>query len=386
MWKGDDPLHLELSPDQQLFVDTTRRFLQSESPVSELRALHERGNGFDRAQWQAGAALGWTAALVPEALGGGSVSGSGLRDLVLVAEEMGRVLCPVPLGPVNAVLDTLGRHGAARHEAVLAALVAGDAIATWALDEGHGTFDVADVALRAEPSDDGWTLTGTKAFVQEAAVADWMLVAARTSAGLSQFLVPRGARGVMVHPRASLDLVRQYADVAFDAVEVPHTALVGEVGGAAADIEHQRQVALVLQNAETVGALDTVFGFTLDYASDRVAFGRPIASYQALKHRFADLKTWLEGCHATATASTDAVADQTVDAPELLAVATAYIDHHAPRMVQDCIQLHGGIGVTWEHDLHLYLRRITQHAQLFGGVRHHRERLAALIGRAAPTG
>jgi alkylation response protein AidB-like acyl-CoA dehydrogenase len=155
---------------------------------------------------------------------------------------------------------------------------------------------------------------------------------------------------------------------------------MGSVGAAAPHVERQLQVALALQNAETVGATSRVFGFTLEYAKDRVAFGRPIGSYQALKHRLADMKTWLEACLATSTASANAVAAEAPNAAELVSVAKAYIADRSPAIIQECVQLHGGMGVTWEHDLHLYLRRVTQNAALYGSARQHRARIAALLG------
>ncbi len=180
---------------------------------------------------------------------------------------------------------------------------------------------------------------------------------ARTGESLTQFLVPSDTPDVTVRPRQSLDMTRRLADLEFrDAVVSPST-IVGRVGDAAADVERQLQVALVLQNAETVGAVACVYDFTLEYAKERMAFGRPIGSYQALKHRFADMKVWLEACHATATAASRAVQLGEDDASRLVSVAKAYIGDRAPAIVQDCVQLHGGIGVTWEHDLHLYLRR-----------------------------
>jgi alkylation response protein AidB-like acyl-CoA dehydrogenase len=373
----------DLTADQEFFASTTRRFLEADSPVSRLRELHDKNSGFDVRVWRQGATLGWTAPLVPSAMGGGSLSGSGLRDLALIAEELGRVLCPVPLLPVNVVLDTLARVGSVDQcDAIVAGLLAGESVATWAFSEPRGIWNPACLEFRANKDGDGWILNGTKTFVQEAAVADAFLVSTRAPEGLTQFLIPASLPGVEVRPRESLDLVRSYGDVDFTDVRVEAAGLVGEPGGAGADIEHQFEVALVLQNAETVGALDTVFDFTLQYASDRVAFGRPLSSYQALKHRFADMKMWLEACHATATASTDAVADGDARSAELISIAKSYIAERAPQMLQDCVQLHGGIGVTWEHDLHLYLRRVTQNAALYGGVRHHRERIAALISAA----
>lgn len=372
---------LELNDDQQLFVETTRRFLEAESPLTSVRELHESADGFDREKWRQGAALGWTAMLVPEEQGGGSVGGNGLLDLALVAEEVGRLIAPGPLLPVNVVADAVARAGTAeQRDELLPPLAAGEAIATWAFDEGDGRWDATGVRLRAEPADGGWVLDGAKSFVQDAAVADWFLVTARTGEGLSQFVVPRGTAGVTVSALESLDLVRRFGEVAFEGVRLPGSALLGTAGGAGADVERQLQVALVIQNAETVGATQRVFEFTLEYARDRVAFGRPIGSYQALKHRLAEMKTSLEGCFATATASARAVASGADDAAELVSVAKAYIGDRGPAIAQDCVQLHGGIGVTWDHDLHVYLRRITQNAALYGSPRQHRERVATLLG------
>jgi alkylation response protein AidB-like acyl-CoA dehydrogenase len=372
---------LELNDDQQLFVETTRRFLETESPITAVRALHDSADGFDRDQWRQGAALGWTALLVPEEQGGGSVGGVGLLDVVLVAEEVGRLIGPGPLLPVNVVADAVARAGTPQQrDEILPALVAGDAIATWAFAEAAGTWDAAGVQLTATPSDGGWVLDGTKSFVQDAAVADWLLVTARTGDGLTQLLVPGGTPGVTVSALESLDFVRHFGEVTFADVRLPGDAVLGIPGAAAADVERQLQVALVIQNAETVGATERVFDFTLEYSRDRVAFGRSIGSYQALKHRLAEMKTALEGCFATATASAKAVAAGADDAAELVSVAKVYIGEHGTAIVQDCVQLHGGIGVTWDHDLHLYLRRVTQNSALYGSPRQHRERIAALLG------
>jgi alkylation response protein AidB-like acyl-CoA dehydrogenase len=372
---------LELSDDQQLFVETTRRFLESESPLTAVRALHESADGYDRDQWRQGAALGWTALLVPEEQGGGSVGGEGLLDVALVAEEMGRLIGPGPLLPVNVVADAIAREGtAAQRDELLPGLVAGDVVATWAFDEGDGAWDAAGVHLTARPDGDDWVLDGVKSYVQDAGTADLFLVTARTGDGLTQLLVPSGTAGVTISPLESLDIIRRFAEVTFAGVRVPGSALLGQAGGAGAAVDRQLQVALVIQNAETVGATSRVFEFTLEYSRDRVAFGRPIGSYQSLKHRLAEMKTALEGCFATADTAAKAVATGGDDAAEMVSVAKAYIGEHGPAIVQDCVQLHGGIGVTWEHDLHLYLRRVTQNAALYGSPRQHRERIAVLLG------
>jgi alkylation response protein AidB-like acyl-CoA dehydrogenase len=209
-------------------------------------------------------------------------------------------------------------------------------------------------------------------------------VAVRTAEGLTQVLVPSDTAGVTVTPLGGLDLVRRFAEVRFDAVRVPRSAVVGEVGGVAADIEHQLQVACVLQCAETVGIVDRVFEMTLEYLGDRYSFGRPLSSYQALKHRVADDKMALEACHATATAAARAVATGAPNAGELVSVAKCWIGPQATELIQDCVQLHGGIGVTWEHDLHLYLRRATVNRATYGTPEWHAERLATdILGPAA---
>jgi alkylation response protein AidB-like acyl-CoA dehydrogenase len=137
---------------------------------------------------------------------------------------------------------------------------------------------------------------------------------------------------------------------------------------------------VVLQCAEMVGATDRVFEFTVEYAQDRYSFGRPLVSYQALKHRFADMKMWLEASHASAVAAARSVDSESASAPELISVAKSYIGDHTPFIMQECVQLHGGIGVTWDHDLHLYLRRLVVDRAQFGTPRDHRERVASVVG------
>ena len=374
-------MDLELSSDQQIFLETTRRFLENNGSPSQTRHLYEEGISFDPSYWRDGAALGWTSLLVSESRGGGSISDRGLLDLVIVAEEFGRWISPGPLLSTNVVLGALDdADDADRHASQMSRLLSGDEIASWAIHEGPATGTSIDVSMLAEPDEDGWTVEGTKTFVLDAPSSDWFLVTVRTAEGLTQFLVPTAREGLSVEPRTSLDLVHQVGDVRFSGLRVTEGDLVGQVGGAAQSVDRQMLTVLVLQNAETVGAADRVLEFTLAYARDRIAFGRSIASYQALKHRFATMKVCLEACHATVQASARAVADDAPDAAELVSIAKSYIADVVPSLVQDCVQLHGGIGVTWEHDLHLYLRRVTQNASLFGTTFQHRELVAAVTG------
>lgn len=220
--------------------------------------------------------------------------------------------------------------------------------------------------------------------MEAGAQAQHLLVSAVTEDGPTQVLVPAGTPGLTVTPLDGLDLVRRFAGVVFDGVEVPTSAVVGAVGRAAADIERQLQIAVVLQCAEMVGAADQMFELTLEYMGDRYSFGRPLSSYQALKHRVADDKMWLEACHAVASGAARAVAAGADDAAELVSAAKAWIGPHATELIQDCVQLHGGIGVTWEHDLHLYLRRATVDRVTYGTPEEHAERIAVeLLGAAS---
>jgi len=184
---------------------------------------------------------------------------------------------------------------------------------------------------------------------------------------------------VTVTPLSSLDLVRRFAEVRFEGVHLGADTLVGAPGVADADVEHQLQVALVLQLAELVGAAETVFDFTVDWAFNRYSFGRPLNSYQEIKHRMADLRTQREAAEAVAARAAFAVGTGTADAREWASAAIAYAGRVGPELVQDCIQLHGGIGVTADHDLHIFLRRATLDANLYGSPADFARRLGRLV-------
>ena len=362
-------MELELTEEQAFFVDTTRRFLEAECGIPAVRDLEDDPLGYDPQVWARGAELGWTSLLVPEADGGGSFSEHGLLDLVLVAEEMGRVVAPGPLVPVNVVAGALGRAGSPEQRAeVLPGLLTGERVAAWC--------GVRPVAGRSDGRG-GFVVSGTCSPVEAGVGADHLLVTVEHGGARSQVLVPAGAAGLTVTAMSGLDLVRRFAEVRFDDVAVPSDAVVGPVGEAAAEVEHALRVACTLQCAETTGIIDKVFTLTVEYLGDRYSFGRALASYQALKHRIADDKVVLEACHGIATAAARAVAADRADAGDVVSAAKAWIGPQATEMIQDCVQLHGGIGVTWEHDLHLYLRRATVNRATHGTPEEHADRVAA---------
>jgi alkylation response protein AidB-like acyl-CoA dehydrogenase len=376
---------LDLTPDQKSFQSTTRQFLERTAPLDRVRELGETPEGFERSWWRRGAELGWTAMLVPEALGGGTVSGAAVSDLVIVAEELGRACGPGPLTTTSAVLAGLVAAGR-RFEDVVGEIVAGEKVAAWALYEpGHGlafSGDLSRSEVRAEPDGEGFRLSGVKDRVEAGSSADLFLVSARSPEGPVQVLVPASAEGLTVAPAWTVDLVRRTARVEFAGVRVPADGVVQRGAAAVAAAGVQLNIAATLAAAETAGALGRTFEVTLQWMFDRYSFGRPLASYQALKHRMADHRTWLEACLATSAAAARALDDEPAGAPgadEAVSVAKSYVGAKAPDMMQDFVQLHGGIGVTWEHDLHLFLRRAVLNRALYGTPEEHRRRITDLM-------
>ncbi|WP_406814704.1 acyl-CoA dehydrogenase family protein [Mycobacterium sp. M23085] len=374
------------SPEKILFTSTTQAFLEKEAPLRRVRELHATGTSFDPAWWRRAAELGWTGLLVPEELGGGSVSGDGFADLAMVAEQLGKTVAPGPLYPVSTVLAGLVEcTNSNEHADVIEALIAGETVASWAVCEPGRGWAPLDPSVVATETGSGFRIDGVKDRVEAAAQSAALLVVARCGAQIRQFLVPTDAPGIRIEPQQSVDLVKQYARVQFDGVVVPGSAAVGAADETAALVDRQSQIAQVLQCAEVVGALQTVFDLTVQWALDRHTFGRPLASYQALKHKFADMKLWLEACRATTSAAVAEVAARTPEANLSASIAKSYVGEMAGQIVQACVQMHGGIGVTWEHDLHLYLRRITLYRGMFGTPEEHNLRVYEFekAGRAA---
>jgi alkylation response protein AidB-like acyl-CoA dehydrogenase len=367
------------SPEGLLFASTAQAFLEKEAPLSRVRELHAAGTSFEADWWRRAAELGWASLLVPEELGGGSVSGDGVADLALVAEQIGKTVAPGPLHPVSTVLAGLvDAEDAERHSETIESLVAGDLVATWAVYEPGRPWSPLQPTVTATPTANGYRIEGVKDRVEAGVESGLFLVVAKCDGALRQFLVPADATGVSVEPQQSIDLVKRYAKVTFTAVDVDESAAVGTAEQSEALITRQSQIAQILQCAEVVGILDTVMDFTVKWAFDRHSFGRPLASYQALKHQFADMKIWLEACRATTRAAVADVSARSGSADMSVSVAKSYVGEHAAPMLQRCVQLHGGIGVTWEHDLHLYLRRTTLYRSMFGTPEEHNLRVYAL--------
>lgn len=368
-----------LSSDQELLRDTTGRFLNDRVPLSlQRKELRHHPAGFEPDYWTAGAELGWTMMLAAEDDGGGSVSGRGAVDLAMIAYEFGRHAAPGPLVDCNVVASALTGQTGALLGAALGEILTGAAIASNCL--GFAPWqrpNEARISIRRDGDD--LVIDGMLRPIESAGQARYLLVTGRSNGGMTQVLIPTNAHGVEISALKSMDVTRRFAAVSFNNVRAPADALVGDYGQAAGtQVARQVQIASMILSAEAVGAMDAAFQMTVDWAFDRYTFGRALASYQALKHRFADMKSWLEASHAISDAAAEAVADRTHMAAQTVSAAKSYIGERGPELAQECVQLHGGIGVTYEHDLHFYLRRVSLNRLLYGTPAEHRRLLARI--------
>jgi alkylation response protein AidB-like acyl-CoA dehydrogenase len=369
----------DLNDDQQLLLEATTRFIEQTCPLARVRdGAYDEAAFADAYRRQAGE-LGWFSFVVPAELGGGSVSGDGVVDAALVAYRRGRHLQPGPFVGTNVVAYALASEGDEEQRTkVLPTLMSGEASAAWAVAAPRGV--ALDGVARATPTGQGYRLTGRATFVEDPGPDGWLLVVAATDDGPSQFLVPSSGPGRRTERLGSLDLSRRFVDVHFDGAEVAQSALVGRSGEAAGLVAQQLALACALTAAESVGAMDHEFAMTVQYARDRIAFGRPIGSFQGIKHPLADTSLNLEMSKAVALAAARHFATGDAYRLEAASMAKAFVGDCGIDLAQTCFQVFGGIGFTWEHDQHLYLRRLTSDAALYGDPTWHRERLCRLAG------
>jgi alkylation response protein AidB-like acyl-CoA dehydrogenase len=373
-------LDTDATDEQRALLDVSTRFMEDTCPLRVVRDGGWKDDAFARSYRAQAAELGWFSLFVPESLGGGSVSGDGAVDAALIAYRRGALLQPGSFVGTNVVAYALAVGGTPElRDAVLPALLSGEASASWAVASvGDGRLD-GGVDARAT-GDGGYELSGRKIAVQDVDRSSWLLVTCATVDGPMQVLVNGDAPGVTVTELESLDITRRFADVRFDGTRVPASAVVGAPGEAGDLLARQLSIACLLVASEMVGAMDHDFAMTVQYAKDRIAFGRPIGSFQAVKHQLADTSLALEMSKAITLAAARTVASDDGYGPEAASMAKAFVGDAGVDLVQACFQTFGGIGYTWEHDQHLYLRRITTDAGLFGDPAWHREHLCQRAG------
>jgi alkylation response protein AidB-like acyl-CoA dehydrogenase len=284
------------------------------------------------------------------------------------------------------VADAIARWGSDEQRTeLLPSIARGTSVAAWCLT-GDGSTELESVEVRARCDGDEYRLDGVAGYVHGASVADVMLVTARADDQLVHLLVRPPADGITTRTLGGLDLTRRMAKVSFDGCVVPGSAVLGSAESGVEIMERALAVAAVIQAAEAVGAADHLVASTVQYSRDRVQFGRPIGSFQAIKHRLADLVITLEGMRAAAHYAALALGDGFDDAAEAVAVAGSYVGDAYTSVCGEAVQLHGGIGFTWEHDVHLFARRATVDRVLYGDPAWHRERLCRILDDAVPEG
>jgi alkylation response protein AidB-like acyl-CoA dehydrogenase len=375
-------VHLEFTSEQEELRDGVRAMLARECPISLVREVVEKGTTPD-ALWSQMVELGWPALTVPERAGG---LGMGAVELAVVVEELGRVLAPGPFLPtVTQFAPVVAEAGSPeQQDRFLGEMAAGELTGTLALVEESGSVDAGHVTTTATPDGDGFVLEGVKETVVEGSAADEIAVIARSPGtrgddGVGAFVVPRA--DVSLDPVDALDATRPLARVALDGVRVGTDRALGDPGPATATaVRRAVEVATTALAVETVGAAQAIFDITLTYAKQREQFGAPIGSFQAIKHKFADMLVALERARATSYFAALTIAED--DDRRALATSTAKTaaGDCAALLAKEGIQIHGGIGYTWEHDMHLYVRRVKSSSLLFGNAAQHRARVADLIG------
>jgi alkylation response protein AidB-like acyl-CoA dehydrogenase len=377
-------MDIGFTEEQELLRETACKFLDGECDTRFVRARMAEPAAVTDEFWQKLAGQGWLGIVYPEADGGLGLS---LVDLVVLMEEMGRRVMPGPF------LSTVLLGGAAIAEAGAPAqcrewlprITAGEAKAALAWTEPMLRWDAAGVTLPARETGDGFVLSGRKFFVGDAHLADVLVVAARTrdgstmEDGVSLFLLPKDTPGLSVTVLPTIDETRKLCEVGFDNVALPGSALVGDRHDGWRPLSRVVARATVALSAEMCGGAQQVLDMTVDYAKLRIAFGKPIGSYQGVKHQAADMLVALENAKSLTYYAAWAFDQDLDEAPLAVAMAKAAASDMARKVAGTGIQLHGGIGMTWEHDLQLYFKRAKASEVAFGDAAWHRERVARLI-------
>ena len=375
---------LVLNEEEDMLRDSARGFLAQKAPVSALRALRDEGDtlGWSRTLWKEMAQMGWTGILVPEEYGGIDF---GMTGAGLIAQEMGRNLTASPFIATAVMAVTALRAGSdAQKRKYLPGIAAGDTIMALAVDEGI-KHNPAQTALAAVPHGNGYRLNGAKGYIMEGCGADALIVAARTSgepgdeAGLSLFIVEKDAKGLSTERTVLLDS-RNYAAATFEDVDVPGDALLGTLDEGWEVLEGALNAGRAALAAEVLGASEQGFEMTMDYLKERKQFGTHVGAFQGLQHRAAHLYSEIELVKSAVLSALQSFATAPAMAGAAAALAKAKAGEVGILAANEAVQMHGGIGMTDEYDIGLYMKRIRAAQELLGDYGFHADRLAALRG------
>ncbi|MCZ6568849.1 MAG: acyl-CoA/acyl-ACP dehydrogenase [Deltaproteobacteria bacterium] len=370
------------SAEQEEFRDTLRRFLEENSPSSEVRRLMETREGFDRGVWkQMAGELGLQGLHIPESYGG---QGFGFLELGIVQEEMGRVLfCAPYLSTVCLAASAILNAGSeAQKQALLPSIASGETVATLALVEPGGDWEPGSIRLVAQSDGDGFRLNGCKTFVTDGHTADLIVVAARLEGtqgrdGITLLTLRSDAQGLSALPLDTLDLTRKQARLELRDVRAE---ALGEAGAAADALERTLDQGCVLLAAESAGGAARCLETAVAYAKHRVQFGRPIGSFQAIKHKCAEVLLEVESAKSAVYWASWVAEEKEEELAQAASVAKSLSSEGYLRAAAENVQIHGGIGVTWEADPQLYLKRAKTNEELLGSPVYHRARLVTALG------
>jgi alkylation response protein AidB-like acyl-CoA dehydrogenase len=366
-----------LSADQQLLKASARAFLDQHCPASVARGLMDDPRGESEGLWKEMARLGWLGLALPEAHGG---SGLGMVETAVLAEELGRAACPSPYAPTVLAGMALASAGSPAQQARwLPAIAGGQARATVALLDAQLDWRPDAVETVAAPVPGGVALTGVKHFVPWAHVADVLLVPARAPDGLSLFLVDPASPGLTLAPVIGMDAAARWTTVRLDGVPVAAASVLAGSGEAARLVEALLRRGAVAAAAEMLGAARRCLDMAVGYAKVREQFGQPIGAFQAVRHTCAEMLLEVENAHAATYYAAWALDAGAEDQALAASVAKAYVSEAARKVCGDAIQVHGGIGFTWEYDLHLYVKRAKALEVMYGDADHHHELIARLV-------
>jgi len=370
-------MDFSFSADQQLLRNSARTFLDQRVTPAVVRQLWDDPRGESDTLWKEMAQLGWLGLALPEAHGG---SGLGMVETAIVLDELGRAACPSPYWPTLLAADAIAAAGDdAQKKRWLSAIAVGDARATVALLDADLDWDPEATATRAARTAKGWALTGKKGFVPWAHVADTLLIPARAPAGLALFLVDPAVAGLALEPAPVMDGATRLATATLDGVAVPEDALLGAPGQAGPLLAELLRRGAVGAAAEMLGAARRCLDLAVGYAKVREQFGQPIGSFQAIRHKCADMLLEVENAHSAVYYAAWALDARAEDASLAASVAKAYVGDAARKVCGEAIQVHGGIGFTWEYDLHLYFKRAKALEALYGDGDHHRELIVRAV-------
>jgi alkylation response protein AidB-like acyl-CoA dehydrogenase len=371
--------------EQDMLRTMARDFLANECPMTRVRELMADETGFDRELWKKMAELGWLGLIFPEEYGG---AGMTFRDLTILLEEMGRMVLPSPfistLLLVGLPVLTFGTKE--QKDELLPKIANGEAVCTLAALEEDGDWWADSVNVRADRRGDQYVINGTKLFVPDAKVADYMLIAARTKRtedpedGITLFLLDtRDVWGTLSTTLRTMDETRKQHEVVFANVPVPASSILGELHQGWPIMKHIALHATAALCAEMVGAGEKVLEMTVGYLKERVAFGVVIGSFQALQHRAADMAIGLEYARSLMEWAAEAIKEDNPDATTAVSMAKSFCGDTCKKVVAEGIQMHGGIGFTWDHDMHLYFKRVWASDNAFGDGNYHRELVAKAL-------